>query len=287
MKHTFILLALFAFAFGCKTNDPDTLPQEIIKLDDANWEYSQKSSLIQVIETPERHDIYVKIDGADGSYLYLVLPWAYLNALPSLPQEYTGKAAYYPNSSVQTDFPFEGQATIQLLEIDGNQQQLRLAFDAIVYEKISGGQDSIARHFESGELSDIDFNEVKAIASTLDYEIKKDQTLWPVSEVVSHMHYGQLNWIFYNYDLSPESGLIGLNIPWGQALGTFQIDPSNNFPIGLRTGKSWAMESAEITLEENNFLKAKQKGRFKAVFHDANFPDQKFEITDGRFEVNF
>lgn len=283
MKHTFILLALLAFAFGCKSNDPDYLPQDAIELDNATWEYSQKSALVRFAGTPAHRDIYIKIDGEDGANLYLILPQQNLDSIPSMPYEINGRAAYYSNSIIPTDYAPEGPATIQLLGIDANTQQLRLSFEAVVI-----GQDGVEKHFKSGEISAISFKEVNAFASFIDYEIKKDQEVWSINERDAHMHYGEVNWFLYNTVAFPEASGFYLRIPWGQPLGTFQIAPTNMFPITFEKGvKRWILESAEITLEENSFQDAKQKGRFKGIFHHPNFPDQKFEVTDGRFEVNY
>jgi len=285
MKYTFVFLALFAFSFGC---DKGSLPQESITLDNATWEYSQKSSLVQFAGTPYYRYVYIKIDGEDGSYLYLMLPLQDLDSFPSTPYEFNGKAAYYPNSATQTDIPLEGAATIQLLEVNANTQQLRLSFDAVVFEVINDGQDSLAKHFKSGDISAIDYKESNAFASALGYEFKMNQDVWHISERSIVMRYGQINWLFFNDEMFPETAYLGFNIPWGQALGTYQSTPTTSFPIYYgKGGKPWILESGEITLEENNFRDAKQKGRFKAIFQHPDFPDQKFEVTEGRFEVSF
>lgn len=285
MKLNWLFLGLFVFLMNCDRNEES---RENIELDQANWEYSQKSSLILKGGTSEHHDIYIKIDGKDGSYLYLVVPNAYLNSVPALPHDFNGRAAYYPNSTVQTDVPFEGTATIQLLEMDALKQQFRLVFDAVVYEKIAAGQDSVARHFSSDEISAIDFREVNTVASSSGFEIKKGQEIWNVSEIYTGMRFSQVNWNIFNNEVIGEPSSFYLTIPWSHALGTIQIDPANNSHIGYRIGNSfWILESAELTLEENSFHDAKQKGRFKAVFHDPNFPDQKFQVTEGRFDGPF
>ncbi|MBC7777323.1 MAG: hypothetical protein H7246_17955, partial [Phycisphaerae bacterium] len=237
MKYTFVFLALFAFSFGCDRSDIDCcLPKETIELDNIAWEFSHKSSLVQFAGSPYDRYIYVKMDGEDGSFLYLMLPLQDLDSFPSTPYEFKGKAAYYPNSSVQTDNPLEGAATIQLLEVNANTQQLRLAFDADVYEVINAGQDSVARHFNSGELSAIGFKEVNEFAGAIDFEIKMGQDLWQFGGINFGMHYGQISWLSFNNEVYPEQAYFGFIIPWGQALGTYQSDPTIGFPFYYRKG---------------------------------------------------
>ncbi|MBC7776980.1 MAG: hypothetical protein H7246_16230 [Phycisphaerae bacterium] len=287
MKYTFAFLALLIFSFGCDPSDTDTLPDETIELDNATWNYSQKYSLVQFGGTPARRDIHVKIDGEDGSYLYLTLPQEYLDSIPSMPYEVNGRVAYYSNSSIPIDVYLDGPATIQLLGIDANTQQLQLAFDATVRGVVTVGHNNVEKHFRSGVIS-IDFKELKASATVIDFEIKRDQAVWHISEMGSHMTNGQVRWFYYSDEAIPEASGINLYIPWGQALGTFHIDSTMFSILYYEQGsKSWTLESAELTVEENSFRDAKQKGSFKAVFHRPDFPDQKFEVTEGRFAVSF
>lgn len=286
MKHIFVFLALLAFSFGC---NKDSLRKEFIELDNTAWEYSQKSSLVQLGGTSfTPRNIYVKIDGENGSYLYLMLPLQGLDTLPSTPYEFKGKAAYYPNSGIQTDIPLEGAATIQLLEVNANTQQLRLAFDAVVFELINAGQDSVERHFKCAELSAIGYKEVNVFASVSDSEIKMGQDVWQSDGRYPRLHYGQVTWFSSNNEIYPDEAYLGFTIPWGLPLGTYQSNPTSSLPLYYIKGqKDWILESGEMTLEENSFPNAKQKGRFKGIFHHPDIPDQKFEVTDGRFEVSF
>jgi hypothetical protein len=302
MKYTFVLLALLAliaFSFGCKPSDKDPMPKETIELDNVAWEYSQKFSLVRYTESPDYRDICIKIDGEDGSFLYLKLPQEYLDSIPSMPYEINGWAAYYLNASLLTSYPLasyplEGRAKIQLLGLDPITHQLRLTFDAVVHKPIIVGQGFVNKHFKSGEILAIDFKEVNSFASVFDFEFKKDQAVWNINESGVDLQYEVVNWFFFSDESFPEASGILLNIPWGQALGTNQINSSNQidssnrlYVIYQQGSFNWTLESGELTLEENSFRDAKQKGRFNAVFHHPNFPDQKFQITEGRFEVSF
>lgn len=291
MKQLLLLLALFPFFFSCNPEEDDSMPPEAIELDDVAWNYTEKSSLIRYAGTPVLRDIFVKIDGVDGSYLYLTLPREYLDSIPSMPYAVKGRAAYYPNSNTFTEWPLEGPATIQLLEIEANTQVLRLSFEALVSEvNYQVGGPVIQKYLKSGEISAIGFKEVNGFASSVHYEIRNDQNEWHVSKFNSDMQGGQVNWFFFNTDSFPMSTTMRLTIPWGQALGTTQIESGYHFlrALSFETGiKHWFLESGELTLEENDFKNAKQKGHFKGVFYHPDFPDQKFHISEGRFEVSF
>lgn len=290
MKHLFWLLAILPFFFSCNPEDNDSPPPEIIELDGATWNYTEKFGLIRFAGSingnhPAFRDIYVKIDGQDGSFLYLILPQELFDSLPSMPYEIEGKAAYYANSGVLTESPLEGLAIITLLGIDPNTQEMRLSFDAVV-NKVD--DTSVHKHFKSGEISAIDFKEVNGYASMVQYEIMNDQNMWHISEYGSDMQNGQIDWMFYNSDSFPMSTTVRLAIPWGQVLGISQVEPGSPRAMTLDTGGiNWILESGEITLEENNFRAASQKGHFRGVFHHPDFPDQKFQISEGKFEVSF
>lgn len=285
MKNALIFLAFLLPFFGCHRTESDSLEPQIIEQNYAIWNYSQIYSLIRYGGSPTYRDIYIKIDGSDGSHLFLSLPQTFLDSIPPMPYEITGRASYYAVAGSQYNLPFEGPATIQLLAIDPATKELQISFSAVVSNV---GQTVEEKHFESGVISDIEFKEVNAFASTINAEIKEGQVVWPISEIDASMVYGQVNWFYYIHDSIQDASAIYLTIPWGQPVGALQLQPGYpNLIHYEKGGRIWDLISAQIILDENNFTEAKQKGRFSCIFRNPTLLTEKFEVTDAPFEVSF
>lgn len=285
MKNLCLLLLLLWGAIGC---NPDGTPPPpggaFIELDGQNWDYSNVFALIATAGTPGWQHGFVKIDGADGSFLYVYLPVQYLSAIPSAPYTLNGQLVYYSDGTVNSTI-YEGQGPIEILAYDSTAHKISLRFNGTLTQ----GQSGQSIHVQSSDLEGIAFNVIAGGNTTLNYQVQKLQEDWHVSEPGADMILGRVDWFLLNRVLTPEEKLV-FNIPWGLAPGTYNLTGPNSPMLKFYQGNplaEWSLVSGKITLETNDFNNAKQRGTLEGVFKDPFNPSQTVELKAQLFETGF
>lgn len=269
---------LFLF-IGCRSNDNLPLPPNSIHISGTEWGYANSFALVRSAGTPSWRDIYVKLDGDDGSFIYVVVPATFLDSMPSFPYHVKGRVFYYTSSSINSQV-FEGDGDVELVNMNPTAHELSLSFDA----KLNSNGQSL--NVESGPLSGIAYKDVFGTATGLNFNLQIDQIAWLPSEYGADMSGGQVDWFFVKSLNFPASDWFKFEIPWGIPAGTYPIGSIVRFEQEFPINK-WVAASGTVELLENSFSEARQKAIFSGVFYHPDTPTIKIVLQNGSFEVGF
>jgi len=279
MKFNNVFFGTLLLVLGCQSNDNLPLSPDSIQISGNEWGYSSTFALVRLAGSPPWRDTYVKLDGDDGSFFYVVVPATFLDSLPSFPYHVKGRVFYYASSSINGQV-FEGDGDIEMVNVNPIEHQISLSFEANLS---SNGQSLIV---QSGEISEIDYKEVFGAATNLKFNLQIDQNTWLPSEYGADMSGGQIDWFFMNNLNFPSSDWFRFEIPWGIPAGTYPIGSIVRFEQEFPHNK-WVAASGTVELLENSFPDARQKAIFSGVFYNPDTPTIKIVLQEGLFVVSF
>jgi hypothetical protein len=282
MQKFIYLFLFFAFVQSCKNEVQPPLPPNTIQIEGQDWKYSASCGLLQTAGFPSWTYIYVKVDGEDGSSLYLSLPDTAFEG-----SNVATGVAYYLASSVnsiqyQTD-KSNSSGAVELLAIDTANKTLNLRINVTLHDT------DHEIEIVSGDIQNISYNNVSGSMTYLDAAVEKNHQIWNISEYGADMIGGQVNWFFYSRD-TPQGEQINFNIPWSAAIGSYQLTPADGKVIFFpehSSLSSWKLKSGQINIEENDFCGGKMNGTFQAVFQTQDNAVPQIEFTNVRFGVSY
>ena len=293
MQKLVFFLAPLIFGLGCKKDEKPPLPPNTIQIDGQNWAYSASCGLLRTAGFGS--DIYVKIDGEDGSSLYLVLPDIVIGAY-SVKESTVSAGGYNVRASVeyylspslnskfhQTD-ALNRWGTVELIALDIQSKTLDLRFDVALKD---GSQEI---EIASGILQNISYDNVAAFMTYLDASAEKNQVDWQISEYGADMYGGKVGWFFYNNTEDPRGQIINFNIPWCAKTGVYQLTPADGNLIFFPEHSplfSWKLKSGQMQLEEVDFCVGRMRGKFQAIFETFDNAVPPIEFNDVQFEVRY
>jgi len=283
MQKLVFFLALLTFGLSCKKDEKPPLPPNTIQIDGQDWAYSASCGLLRTAGNPSWSDIYVKIDGENGSALFLGYNIPNSNEDSELTRH--GAVYYYllpelNSPHYRTDVNHVGE--IELLEIDSANKTISLRFRAILNQ--NGQKVEVA----SGMLQGIAYDTLSAVATYFSAAVEKNHQSWQFDEMGADMIGGQVNWFLHS---KPNYGeQINFNIPWCAQTGVYQLTPADGNVIFFPEHSplfSWKLKSGQMQLDEVDFCSGRMRGKFQAVFETYDNAAPPIEFNDVRFEVRY
>jgi hypothetical protein len=273
---SFILLVL---AFGCKKDEKQPLPPNIIQIDGQDWAYSASCGLVQ--PTIHGSEFQIKIDGSDGSFLVFSFSRT-TQAMDSIGRT----AIYYFSSSHVNPLSYGTDASnigeVELLEIDSAKKTMSFQFEATLNKN---GQKLEVR---SGEIRDIAFEYGSPHVTKFTFMVEKNGEEWQFSEYSAGTTSGKME--FWGYSHIENGSMLTISIPCTAHLGSHFLtsDDSNVifFPEHT-TLYSWKLVSGQINLEENDLCSGKMRGTFQGLFQTYDNAVPQIELANGKFEVSY
>jgi hypothetical protein len=284
MKKLFCCLTLAILVLACKKDEErQPLPADTIELDGKQWDFNTPCSWLFGWGSPLRYEYSLKINGADGSCLFIQFSLP-STALDSLPRTVVGGFHYYETSGFGA-FKYgttpDYKGSVEILSIDTDTKKMAIRLEA----ELNGADGKM--QVASGELKNIScrtFGEYSAF----DVSAQKNNQEFQISEMGFDEGRGYINWFFYTHDF--QGDLIFFKIPWHTQPGTYALGQNLGDLISLPSyppEQPWKLISGQLNLEENDFCDGRQAGHFNAIFARGDNNQATVEFNDVRFEIDY
>lgn len=290
-KITFISVLLLVVTSCSKERTVSSLDPNTIQIDGANWDVERSCVLFRRAGTPAWYNIMIKIEGTDGTALFISLPEKWDNGMNAAPGIYPVEnqdiaslrvsATYYLSDAMngaafKTGDP---EGYVEIISVDPANQTINVKFDLSLYDK-NGAKMNI----RSGEMQQIGYQNKAAYSTFLSLSALRNDEAFQISEYGSDMVEGRTDWLMYE---NTHYYSLRFSIPWSAKPGVHVLSPSDSSVVQYAEGVGYLLESATYNIEFIDFCDAKIRGTFHAIFRHPTDPAVTVEFKDGLFETNY
>ena len=276
MRRTTLFYALLLLLFSnCKPDhNLDPLPPNTVQVNGSDWQISNRCALMRKGYYPGWYNTTVRLEGSDGSSIYLSLPFRPIIGNSDFqPGTFPLKTSYSDSmvatvtycrsnainhATFETDYP-QSIGNVQLISVDVANHTITCQVDATLFTK--NGEKLEIR---SGELQAIPYTDREIEANEI-ISVNDNGTTFHAGEQGVWMEAAKVEWVM----VDPSRGiLLEFSIPWNIEPGEYTLTSADGNLIKYTESlpgsyKSYSLESAKFNVEELDFCTSTIRVSFK------------------------